>query len=181
MKDWHRLALTVVATVATTPLTPLGAVAQTENPVSASIRAQYAPVKSNIVAAAEQIPEDLYGYRPTPEVRSFGQLIGHLAFAQYTICSGLRGQDSPRPGNLEEQLTTKAELVDAIKGAFAYCDSAYQGATDATLADQIQFFGSPALRHYALTFALIHANEHYGNIVTYMRLNGMVPPSSQSG
>ena len=178
MKDWHRLALTLVTATA---LVPLGAAAQTADPVSASIRLQYAPVKSNIVAAARQMPEELYGYRPTEEVRSFGQLIAHLAFAQFAICSGLRGDSNPRPGNLEEQLTTKAELVAAITDAFAYCDVAYEGATDAGMGDQIQFFGSPAIRHYALTFALLHGNEHYGNIVTYMRLNGMVPPSSQRG
>ena len=181
MKDRHRLALTLIAAAAVAPLSPMGAAAQTEDPVSASIRFQYAPVKRNIVAAAEQMPESLYAYRPTEEVRSFGQLIGHLAFAQFTICAGLRGEDSPRPGNLEEQLSTKAELVAAITEAFAYCDGVYERATDASMGEEVQFFGSTAVRHYPLMFALLHANEHYGNIVTYMRLNGMVPPSSQGG
>jgi len=158
---------------------PAAAAAQGTDPVSASIRAQYGPVKANIIASAEQMPAEDYDFQPTPEVRTFGQLIGHLAFAQFSICSGLVGEASPRPGNLEAQLTTKAELVEAITEAFKFCDSAYADATDATLGDEVAFFGSTSVRHYPLTYALVHANEHYGNIVTYMRLKGMVPPSSQ--
>ena len=168
----------ILALLAVT-LTPAAAAAQTTDPVSASIRAQYAPVKSNIVASAEQMPEEDYDFQPTSDVRTFGQLIGHLAFAQFNICAGLVGEPNPRPGNLEEQLTTKAELVEAITEAFEFCDPAYAAATDATLGDAVDFFGSSSVRHYPLTYALVHANEHYGNIVTYMRIKGMVPPSSQ--
>lgn len=149
------------------------------DPVGESIAAMYAPVKRNIVAAAEQMPEEMYGFQPTPEVRSFDRLIGHIAFAQYTICAGLRGEANPRPGNIEETVTGKEGLVQAIRDAFAYCDQAYTTVGVVDLADPIDFFGSPATRHYALMYSLIHANEHYGNIVTYMRLNGLVPPSSQ--
>lgn len=168
------------------PLVALAAIpavgaAQSANPVSASIRAQYGPVKTNIVAAAQQMPEEHYGFQPTPEVRTFGQLIGHVAFAQFNICAGLLGEANPRPGNLEEQLTTKPDLVEAITQAFEFCDAAYAGATDATLGDAVSFFGSPSVRHYPLTYALVHADHHYGNIVTYMRLKGLVPPSSQGG
>ena len=169
----------ILGVIAATLLLPAAATAQTADPVASSIRAQYGPVKNNIVAAAEQMPEELYGFQPTEDVRTFGQLIGHVAFAQFNICSGLVGQDNPYPGNPEEQLTTKAELVAVIKQAFAFCDPAYAGATDATLGDAVSFFGQTAVRHYPLTYALVHANEHYGNIVTYMRINGLVPPSSQ--
>ena len=160
-------------------LIPTAAAAQDADPVSASIRAQYAPVRANIVASAEQMPEADYDFQPTPEVRTFGQLIAHLAFAQFNICAGLVGEANPRPGNLEQQLSTKAELVEAITEAFEFCDPAYAGATDATLGEAVAFFGSESVRHYPLTYGLVHANEHYGNIVTYMRIKGMVPPSSQ--
>ena len=159
---------------------PVSAAAQSGDPVSASIRGQYAPVRANIVGAAEQMPEEHYTFRPTADVRSFGELVAHIAFAQFNICAALRGEANPRPGNLEQSLNTKAELVDAITEAFAFCDDAYESATDATLGDPVQFFGSESVRHYPLTYALVHANEHYGNIVTYMRLKGLVPPSSQS-
>jgi len=161
-------------------LVPSAVVAQgAADPVSQSIRQQYQPVKNNIVAAAQQMPEEKYEFRPTDDVRSFGELIGHLAFAQFNICSGLVGQPNPQPGNLEKTLHTKAELVQAIEAAFSFCDAAYASVTDASLADEVSFFGNTAVRHYPMTFALVHANEHYGNLVTYMRLNGMVPPSSQ--
>jgi uncharacterized damage-inducible protein DinB len=151
------------------------------DPVSESIRAQYELVKTNVVASAQQMPEDLYGFQATEEVRTFGELIGHLAFAQFNICAGLRGEANPRAdeGNLEQTLHSKADLVRAIEEAFAFCDPAYAEATDASMGDQVQFFGNQAVRHYPMTFALVHAYEHYGNIVTYMRLNDMVPPSSQ--
>lgn len=165
--------------LAVAALIPVGAAAQAADPVSNSIRSQYGPVKANLVAAAEQMPEDHYGFRPTAEVRSFGELVGHIAFAQFNICAALRGETNPRPGNLEVTLTTKAELVEAITAAFALCDTAYEDATDASLGDAVQFFGSESVRHFPLTYALVHANEHYGNIVTYMRIKGLVPPSSQ--
>jgi len=166
--------------LALTLLAPAALAAQdTANPVSESLRAMYGPVKQNIVAAAQQMPEDLYDFRPTEEVRSFGELIGHIAFAQFNICSGLLGQDSPRSGNLEQTLKSKAELVSAIEDAFQFCDPAYASARDADLGDAVSFFGQQSVRHYPLSYGLVHANEHYGNIVTYMRLNGLVPPSSQ--
>ena len=88
-----------------------------------SIAPLYEMVKGYIIAAAEQMPEDHYGYQPTPEVRTFGQLIGHVAMAQYWFCNGATGMDQ-EPGNWEE-LTSKAELVEVIKGAFEYCAGAY--------------------------------------------------------
>ena len=102
-----------------------------------------------------------------------------MAFAQFNICAGLTGEANPHPGNLEELLTTKVELVAAITEAFAFCDGAYEAATDATLGDPVQFFGSQSVRHFPMTYALVHANQHNGNIVTYMRLKGLDPPSSQ--
>ena len=166
------LALTLFA-----PTTLAGQ--EAANPVSESLRVMYGPVKQNIVAAAQQMPEELYDFRPTEDVRSFGELIGHIAFAQFNICSGLLGQENPRTGNLEETLGTKSELVAAIEEAFAFCDPAYADARDDRLGDAVPFFGQQAVRHFPLSYGLVHANEHYGNIVTYMRLNGLVPPSSQ--
>lgn len=161
-------------------LVPAGATAQAGNPVSESLRAQLNLVRNATVGAANAVPEELYDFRATEEVRSFGQLVGHIANAQYSICSGLYGEENPAGANLEE-LGSKAELVDAITGAWAYCDRAYAEATDASMGDQVSFFGGASVRHYPMSFGLIHAYEHYGNMVTYMRLNGLVPPTSQGG
>lgn len=148
------------------------------DPVSASLMAQFDLVRNATVAAAESMPESLYDFRATDEVRTFGQLVGHIANAQYTICSGLLDEPSPASGNLEE-LTAKSDLVDAITASWDYCRQAYEVATDDAMGDQVDFFGGRTVRHYPMSFALIHAYEHYGNMVTYMRLNGRVPPTSQ--
>lgn len=146
---------------------------------AAGVTALYQTVRGYITASAEQMPEEDYSYSPTPEVRSFGQILGHVANASFMFCAPVRGEEAPSRPNAEE-LATKAEIVQALSEGFAYCDQAY--ATDAgQMADALQFFGQPHTKLSVLAFNMAHDFEHYGNLVTYMRLNGMVPPSSQGG
>lgn len=152
----------------------------TGNPVMASIRNMYEPTKRFITLAAEQMPEEHFAFRPSPDVRSFGELVGHIADAHYMMCSAGMKWENPAP-QVERTATTKAQLVEALKASFAYCDQAYSEATDAMAAETIQFMGAEQSRFYPLTFNIVHDNEHYGNIVTYMRMKGLVPPSSQRG
>lgn len=137
----------------------------------------YETVKGYVTASAEQASQELYDYRPTDEVRTFGQIIGHVANAQYMFCSAALQEESPSQQNLEE-LSTKAELVEALKGSFEYCDRAY-AMDGATALEAASVFGQERTRLFALEFNMGHDFEHYGNLVTYMRANGMVPPSSQ--
>lgn len=143
----------------------------------AGVRGLYTTVKGYITSAADQMPEADYAFKPTPEVRSFGQLIGHVSNASYLFCAYALGETAPQMPNAEE-LTTKAELVAALQAAFAYCDRAYQ-LSDAASSEPVEIFGQPHTKLSALAFNMGHDFEHYGNIVTYMRLKGMVPPSSQ--
>lgn len=136
-------------------------------------------VKGYLIASAEQMPEELYGYRPTDEVRTFGQIIGHVANAQYMFCGTATGGDARPPENFEER-TTKAGLVEAIKMGFAACDPAY-AMEDLKAMEEIEFFGNTGSRLWVLNFNVAHTWEHYGNLVVYFRANGMVPPSSQGG
>lgn len=136
-------------------------------------------VKGYIIAAAEQMPEDKYGYAPTPEVRNFGQIIGHVAGAQYMFCGAASGETAQPPENFEDR-SSKAGLVEAIKMGFAQCDAAYAMGDEQAMGE-VQFFGQTGTRLWVLAFNLSHTWEHYGNIVTYMRENGLVPPSSQGG
>ena len=154
-------------------------VGQTD-PVIASIRNMYEPTKRFITLAAEQMPEEHYAFRPTEEVRSFGELIGHIADAHYMMCAAGMKWENPQP-QVERNIHAKAELVAALEASFGYCDRAYSGARDAMAGEMIQFMGSEQSRFYPLTFNIVHDNEHYGNIVTYMRMKGLVPPSSQVG
>ena len=148
------------------------------NPISVSVKAIYTIVKTDVLKAAEKMPEANYSFKPTPEVRSFGQIVGHVADAQYFFCSTAAGKSDQGPG-VEKNSTTKADLVAGLKAAFAYCDKVYDGMSDASAAETIKFLGRDAPRITALNYNSAHMDEHYGNIVTYMRIKGLVPPSSE--
>ena len=135
-------------------------------------------VQGYLVRSAEQMPESLYAFKPTPAVRSFGQLVGHVADAQYMFCSTALGEKAPVMGSFEKDATTKAALVKAIRDSQAYCDKAY-AQNDAASSAPINLFGMSTTKLGALVFNASHDFEHYGNMVTYFRLKGMVPPSSQ--
>ena len=144
---------------------------------TAGLKTLHQTVRGYIIGAAEAMPEAHYAYKPTPDVRSFGELIGHVANAQYTFCAPARKVASPNKDDLEKTATTKAALVAAIKEAFAFCDPAYDLA-DAGLTEMVKFGPRDVAAGYTLMFNVAHNNEHYGNMVTYMRLKGLVPPSS---
>jgi uncharacterized damage-inducible protein DinB len=137
----------------------------------------HAMVMNNLVRAAEKMPEDKFAFKATDEVRSFGQLIGHVADAQYMFCSIAMGEEPSRRG-IEKSKTTKADLVQAIKDASAFCDKAYE-MTDAQATQAVKLFGREMPKLTVLSMKTAHDNEHYGNVVTYMRLNKLVPPSSE--
>jgi uncharacterized damage-inducible protein DinB len=147
----------------------------------ASVRPLYEMSRNWLIKSAEQIPEADYAFKPTPEVRSFGQLIGHLANANYMFCSAALGEKSPATQDFEKT-TQKAALVKAIKDALAYCDGAYQ-MTDEQAAGpaELPMENMKGTKLWVLAFNVSHNNEHYGNLVTYFRLKKMVPPSSQPG
>jgi uncharacterized damage-inducible protein DinB len=148
-----------------------------DNPLSTEARSDYRIVKDFVIRAAEKMPESAYDFKPTPEVRSFGQLIGHIADDQYAYCSAVKGEN--RPSELEKTSPPKTEMVPALKSAFAYCDSAYQSLVDTSATDKVKFRGRYAPKLTVLTLHAGHAWEHYGNVVVYMRLKGLVPPSSE--
>lgn len=145
----------------------------------AAVKPLYDTFKGYLIASAEQMPESDYGFKPTPEVRSFGGIVGHLASANYMFCAAALGEDNPNSQNFE-QVSSKAELVQGLKDSFAYCDTAYEMPMRKAM-EQVTFFGQQGSRLWVLNFGLTHSAEHYGNFVTYMRLKGMTPPSSQGG
>jgi uncharacterized damage-inducible protein DinB len=149
-----------------------------QNPIAAGQKMLHSMIEDNIIRSAEKMPEADFAFKPTSDVRSFGQLIGHVADSQYLFCSALLGRPNPAPG-IEKSQTTKAGLVQAVKDAFAYCDEVYGGLTDAQAGALVKFFGADQAKVTVLAFNTAHNNEHYGNIVTYLRMNGLVPPSSE--
>jgi len=141
-------------------------------------RTVWAGVSGYITQAAQDVPDSDYAFRPTPEVRSFGQLIGHLAGAQMLICAAALGEKGGSEDDTEKTKTTKADLIAALQASNAYCGRAY-AQSDADVAGMTKLFGQDRTRLFALLQNATHDSEHYGNIVTYMRLKGMVPPSSR--
>ena len=131
-----------------------------------------------IVAAAEKMDAANYDFAPTTGVRTFGQIVGHVADAQYLFCSPVLGEADPAPG-IEKSKTGKTALVAALKDAMAYCDKAYASFKDANAAELVKLFGGERTKLNVLSFNTTHNYEHYGNLVTYMRIKGLVPPTSE--
>ncbi len=142
----------------------------------AQLRASWANTATSLVEAAMRFPEADYSFRPTPQVRSFAQLIGHIADAHYTFCSPLAPPLPKRTGL--DKLTAKSELVSALKESVDYCSSAGNQFSDANSNTMVKLFGQEKTRLTVLWQNLAHSNEHYGNIVTYLRLKGITPPTS---
>ena len=187
---FHTMALAVVLLLLSTTSfaqdskTPQGASnskgeqASQANPFSTFNRFVYSRLKTTLVASAEKMPEENYNFKPTEAVRSYGQIVGHLADAQYTFCSVALGENNPGL-KIEQTKTTKSDLVAALKDAVAYCDKAYEGMTDTAGAQMVKMIGMDMPKLGVLNFNNMHAMEHYGNLVTYMRLKNIVPPTSE--
>jgi uncharacterized damage-inducible protein DinB len=149
--------------------------------MAAVVKSMHATIRRNLAEAAESMPADEYAVKPTPQVRSFGELIGHVANANFFFCSQAKGEPSPSTTN-HERTTDKAGLVKALGDSLAYCDAAYDMTTVANFDQLVKMAGpnggSQASRGAVLVFNTTHNNEHYGNVVVYMRLKGHVPPST---
>jgi len=155
-----------------------GAQAAQPNPFSTFSKFAYGRVKTILVSSAEKMPEENYDFRPTDAVRSYGQIVGHVADAQYMFCSVALGEKNPGL-KIEQTKTTKADLVAALKDAVAYCDKAYDSMTDASGNQMVKLFDLDMPKLGVLNVNNMHDMEHYGNLVTYMRLKNIVPPTSE--
>lgn len=139
---------------------------------------QWKQASNAVLNSAKKMPADKYGYRASPEVRTFGGFIGHIADAGVMFCSAAGGEKRA-PLGAEKSKTTKDELVAALTESIAYCDKVYNELTGAAAMESVKFFGQERTRAGVLFFNNMHTYEHYGNLVTYMRANGLVPPTSE--
>jgi len=149
-----------------------------QNPMASGTKMLWDMAKNNVLKAAEKMPEASYSFKPTPEVRSFGEIVGHVADANYAFCSADKAEKSPSTG-AEKNAKTKDALIEALKASITYCDAQYASMTDGNAAETRKFFGGERTRINILSFNVAHDMEHYGNLVTYMRIRGLVPPSSE--
>ena len=150
--------------------------------MAASLKAMHQVIRRNIAEAAAAMPAEEYSFKPTPQVRSFAELVGHVINGNVYFCSQARG-DKPSFGGDYSKTTDKAALVKALTEALAACDAVYSGTTDANVTQSVSVqgrgnAGKPTTRGLVLMFNTTHNNEHYGNMVVYMRLKNHVPPST---
>ncbi len=150
------------------------------NPITSSEKGIYSFISNAVIGAAQKMPEENYSFKPTPEVRAFGQLVGHAADANYMFCSQAAGEANPSKGSIEKTKTSKADLIAGLKDAVAYCNKAFEGMTDAKGAEMVQMFSFHLARLSVLSLNTAHTDEHYGNMVTYLRMKGIVPPTSEN-
>jgi uncharacterized damage-inducible protein DinB len=163
---------------------PAASPAATANPLSAGAKKTYSIIKNYVTKAAAKMPEENYGFKPTDDVRSFGQLVGHIADANFGFCGAAAGEKPPMGGfdgsnSIEKSKTSKADLEKALAASYEYCDKVHASMTDTTGAQMVKLFGNELPKLSVLEFNTHHNFEHYGNIVTYMRLKKLVPPSSE--
>jgi uncharacterized damage-inducible protein DinB len=149
----------------------------TKNPLIATSETVYGIAKKDITGSVDKIPDNLWSFQPTPDVRTVAQLFAHVADGQYEFCGAADGK--PVDKGIEKSAKTKEAIVAALKDAFAYCDAVYSKMSDADAANIVDFFGRKATKLGIMDFNTAHTMEHYGNLVTYMRLKNIVPPSSQ--
>jgi uncharacterized damage-inducible protein DinB len=152
------------------------------NPVASGVRTAWDGAKGNLTRSAEMMPEGDYSFRPVDTVRTFGQILAHVAGANYVFCSVAKGEKSPHAEEaFEKTATTRAQIIKALNESIAYCDGAYAALDDKRAGETVELpFGmGKGARALPLMLNTGHLQEHYGNLVTYFRVKGMVPPSSQ--
>jgi uncharacterized damage-inducible protein DinB len=150
------------------PLNP----AKAPNPLTTTISIFRSNMQDKIMKSAEAMPESKYSYRPTKDVRSFAEILNHVADISYILCSNVKGEATPGTAAAKG---SKTEITAYLKGAFDYCDGLYSGFTDAHLNDPADFWGAKTNKMFVLTQVANHDALHYGNLVTYLRLNGLEP------
>lgn len=168
--NWRR-TLVLVAIFATAV-----SVKAQSNPISADAKGDYTSIKNILLKSADKMPEENYGFRTTPLVRTYGEMIAHIADVQTMLCSTAKGE--PKKG-MAAGKTSKADLTAALKASFDVCDPVYDSMTDADGAQMVKMFGHEKTKVGVLFFNVEHDNEMYGQMVAYMRIKGIVPPSSE--
>jgi uncharacterized damage-inducible protein DinB len=142
------------------------------NPLTTTLSIFRSNMQDKIMKSADEMPESKYSYRPTKDVRSFAEILNHVADISYTLCSNVKGEANPATATAKG---SKTEIRAYLKGSFDYCDGVYSGFTDAHLNDPADFFGVKTNKMFILTQVGNHDALHYGNLVTYLRVNGLVP------
>ena len=171
--------LAVAVLLAVPAFAQTAAPAGPSDPLSKVIFSSYNTQKLNLTQSAEKVSEADFAFQPTKEVKTFGQILAHVANTQFSYCAIAKGEPNPNKDDFEKTATTKAAIQKALADSFTYCDAVYSTLTDAKAMEMIKAGQGEAPRAGRLFANVAHDNEHYGNLVTYMRIKGYVPPSTE--
>lgn len=147
--------------------------------LAASLMRGYQNIERNLTEAAEKMPEADYGFKPTPTMRPFSQLVAHIALSQFGSCSRYKGQPNPNQDKKEQDVTTKADAVALLKASTALCNDAFSNLTDANVGELIKVGANESARGNFVAGANAHGNELYGTMAVYLRLKGLTPPTTE--
>jgi hypothetical protein len=175
MKHYSSIIL-AAAFVALASVNAFAQQAQTANPLSTEIKQLYNGVKNNLTRMADKMPEEHYSFKASPDIRTFGELVAHVADSQARNCSLVNGEQ--KAVNAASK-TSKADLVAALKESFAMCDAAFDALTDAKASEVVKMGQRQRSKLVALAGVVSHSNLEYGYMAVYMRLKGIIPPSSE--
>ena len=154
------------------------------SPVTDAVRTLLARESQHLVESAALMPPDKYGYQPTPAQMTFGQLIVHIVQTNLALCSAVSGTPPPLGPEELKKLSPaepKEALVAAIKRSFDYCSEGLAKVQDAALGEEASLFGrrTGMSRGAALVTIATDWTDHYSTAASYLRLNGILPPSAQ--
>jgi uncharacterized damage-inducible protein DinB len=147
--------------------------------LSGNLLRGYHTLQANLLAAAEKMPDADYSFRPTPEIRPFGQLVAHVALSQFGSCAALKGEPDPKHDEKEDAARSKADEIALLKASTDYCDPILQTLSDQTLTEMFKAGPNTVAKGLVLTSTNSHGNEMYGTMAVYLRLKGIVPPTTE--
>ena len=164
------------------PAAPAPAAGGQKIPLYEGLRRSYNALKMNLTETAQKLPEADYNYRPSPDIRVFGQQLTHVANSQFNACAAARGEANPNQGaNLEQTKTTRDDIIRALADSFAFCDPAFASLTDQSALELVKQGANEASRGGVLANMIVHGTLEYGALTVYLRTKGMVPPSTERG
>ena len=164
------------------PAAPAPAAGGQKIPLNEGLRRSYNALKMNLTETAQKLPEADYNYRPSPDIRVFGQQLTHVANSQFNTCAAVRGEANPNQGaNLEQTKTTRDDIIKALADSFAFCDPAFASLTDQSALELIKQGANEVSRGGALANMIVHGTLEYGALTVYLRTKGLVPPSTERG
>jgi len=162
-------------TFAILALAVVGMAQEIKSPVATAAREILGARQKFLVAAADKMPEDKYGFRPTPKQLSFGGTVAHVAENNYMVCSKIAG--TAMPPQLPTEKEPKARLVANLRESFEFCSGVLNKLDDSMLAQNIDLYGG-STKGKALFYLTGHWADHYSGMAMYLRLNGLLPPTA---